>query len=128
MPVHGGQVLVAPGGRHLELRAKDGKLSVETPVAGPDDRYSPSVDRLFSSVARILGSESLGVVLTGMGEDGARGASAIRRVGGEVWAESQESAAVFGMPSEAIATGAVSRVLALDELGAALLTRAKRRR
>jgi two-component system chemotaxis response regulator CheB len=86
------------------------------------------VDRLFSSVARLLGPRALGVVLTGMGADGAAGAREIHQAGGEVWAESEETAVVFGMPQEAIATGRVKRVLPLGEIGPALVQAARRRR
>jgi two-component system chemotaxis response regulator CheB len=79
------------------------------------------VDRLFTSVAEVLGARGVGVVLTGMGSDGAKGAKAIADAGGVVVAESQETAVIFGMPGEAIATGAVRHVLPLPRIPEALL-------
>jgi two-component system chemotaxis response regulator CheB len=86
------------------------------------------VDRLFMSLAEAFGSKAVGVVLTGMGADGAVGARAIQKAGGEVWAESEETAVIYGMPQEAVATGAVSRVLPLGDIGPSLVELARRRR
>lgn len=118
-----GHAFIAPGGRQLVLERKGAKLRLRTPASSPEDRHAPSVDRLFRSVAAALGAKALGVVLTGMGSDGAQGARAIRDAGGEVWAEGEESAVIFGMPKEAIATGAVRRVLPLGDIGPALVMR-----
>jgi len=118
-----GHAFIAPGGRQLVLERKGSHLALRTPASEATDKHAPSVDRLFRSVAVSLGAAALGVVLTGMGSDGAQGARAIRDAGGEVWAESEESAVIYGMPKEAIATGAVRRVLALADLGPALVTR-----
>jgi two-component system chemotaxis response regulator CheB len=123
-----GHVFIAPGGRHMLLVEHAGQLVLKTPEVGAKDRYVPSVDRLFISVAKALGDKALAVVLTGMGSDGALGARDVRQVGGEVWAESEETAVVFGMPQEAIATGVVKRVLPLGEIGPALVSLARRRR
>lgn len=123
-----GRVFIAPGGRHMLLVEHAGHLVLKTPEVGAKDRYVPSVDRLFTSVAKALGHKSLAVVLTGMGSDGAAGAKDVHHVGGEVWAESEETAVVFGMPQEAISTGVVKRVLPLGEIGPALLTLSRRRR
>jgi two-component system chemotaxis response regulator CheB len=120
-PVRPGRVWVAPGGRHLEVeRGRRGALQLRLVSSGPGERHVPSVDRLFSSMAAALGSRALGLVLTGMGQDGARGTRALAQVGAEVWAESEDSAVVHGMPAEAIATGGVSRVLPLAGLGSAV--------
>jgi two-component system chemotaxis response regulator CheB len=123
-----GHVFIAPGGRHMMLMEHDGKLVLWTPDVGEKDRYVPSADKLFSSVAKVLGPRALAVVLTGMGSDGAAGVRAVHQAGGEVWAESEETAVVFGMPQEAISTGVVKRVLPLGEIGPALATLARRRR
>ncbi|MDY7229945.1 protein-glutamate methylesterase/protein-glutamine glutaminase [Hyalangium rubrum] len=123
-----GHVYIAPGGRHMVLAEKEGRLELKIPAQGGKDRYAPSADRLFTSVARTLGSKALAVVLTGMGSDGAAGVREVHHAGGEVWAESEETAVVFGMPQEAIATGVVRRVLPLGEMGPALVTAARRRR
>ena len=126
--VQPGHVYIAPGGRHMVVAERGTKLELHTPPPTPLDKYAPSVDRLFCSVAQVLGSRALAVVLTGMGADGAEGAREVARVGGEVWAESEETAVVFGMPGEAIATGAVKRVLRLGEMGPALAALARRKR
>lgn len=116
-----GKAFIAPGGRHMVLGERDGEKVVRTLVPSPHDRAVPSADKLFASVAHLLGARGLGVVLTGMGADGAQGAREIKEAGGEVWAEAEESAVVFGMPKEAIDTGAVKRVLKLDDIGPALV-------
>jgi two-component system chemotaxis response regulator CheB len=126
--VQPGHVYIAPGGRHMVVADRGSKLELHTPPPTPLDKYAPSVDRLFTSVAQVLGPRALAVVLTGMGADGAEGAREVARAGGEVWAESEETAVVFGMPGEAIATGAVKRVLRLGEMGPALAALAKRKR
>jgi two-component system chemotaxis response regulator CheB len=123
-----GHVFIAPGGRHMLLVEQAGKLLLRTPEVGAKDRYIPSADKLFSSVAKVLGPRSLAVVLTGMGSDGAAGVREVHEAGGEAWAESEETAVVFGMPQEAISTGVVKRVLPLGEIGPALATLARRRR
>ncbi|MHA7629701.1 chemotaxis-specific protein-glutamate methyltransferase CheB [Corallococcus sp. M7] len=123
-----GHVYIAPGGRHLVLSDRTGRLELRTPSPVPTDKYAPSVDRLFESAAEVLGPRAVAVVLTGMGADGAQGVRAVRREGGETWAESEDSAVVYGMPKEAIATGAVSRVLALDAIGTELAALVRRRR
>ncbi len=112
-----GRVYVAPGGEQLEVVERGGErmLSVKSSLAG--DTYAPSVDRLFLSLAQVVGAEASAVVLTGMGNDGAKGIKALGRVGAGTWAEAESSAVVFGMPEAAIATGAVKHVLPLDELG-----------
>lgn len=124
-----GHAFIAPGGKHMTVAPRPGgglQLEVQLPATG--DRHAPSVDRLFTSMAKALGSRGLGVVLTGMGSDGAAGAVAIHKAGGEVWAESEDSAVIFGMPKEAIATGVVKRILPLDEIGPALLVAAAARK
>ncbi len=116
-PAH---VYIAPGGAHLEVVEANGTAVLHVSKAQDRDWHAPSVDRLFLSVAKVVGSASAGVVLTGMGDDGAVGVKALRRVGAEVWAEAQSSAVVFGMPQAAIATGAVRHTLPIGELGPAL--------
>lgn len=123
-----GKVFIAPGGQHMELVKKDHALALRVTDPVPDDKHAPSVDKLFKSVAEQLANQSLGVVLTGMGADGAEGAKAIKKAGGEVWAESEDTAVIYGMPKEAIATGAVKRVLKLPDIGPAIAALAARRR
>lgn len=108
-----GLVLVAPGGKNLTFRRRGGEVLVD--VIPPDglQRYVPSADILFESAAETFGDKLVGVVLTGMGNDGARGVLSIKQNGGSIIAESEESSVVFGMPKEAIATGKVDRVVPL---------------
>ncbi len=118
--VEAGWVYIAPGGRHLTAHARPGGLRLATPDAHVADKYVPGADRLFQSLAAAIGARAVGVVLTGMGSDGAAGTLAVSKAGGTVWAESEETAVIYGMPKEAIATGGVTRVLPLPQLGAAL--------
>lgn len=123
-----GRVYIAPGGQHLEVVKRDSALQLRVTDPLNDDKHAPSVDKLFKSVAEQLGAQSLGVVLTGMGADGAEGARAIKKAGGEVWAESEDTAVIYGMPKEAIDSGAVKRVLKLQDIGPAISALAARRR
>jgi len=84
------------------------------------DKYAPSVDRLFESAAKHYGADLMAVVLTGMGDDGRRGVRAVKECGGHVIAESEESAVIFGMPQQAIRSGAVDSVLPLWEIPTAI--------
>jgi len=122
--VTAGRVLVAPGGRHLTVERLPGaglQVRVLSPAEVAGRRYCPSIDLLFESAARAVGDRSCGVVLTGMGSDGRRGIEAIKSAGGLTLAESQDSAVVYGMPEEAIATGRVDEVLAIDRVAERLV-------
>jgi len=111
--VRPGQVLIAPGGKNLEFFAKAHNVIARVSEPKGHQRYLPSVDCLFSSAAALYGERLLGVVLTGMGNDGAMGVSTINSHGGRVIAEAEESCVVFGMPKVAIATGAVDCIVPL---------------
>jgi len=114
-----GLVLLAPGGKNLTVQSGlRGRFFARLDAPAPTDRYVPSADKLLTSAAAAYGSQLLSVVLTGMGDDGARGTLAARAAGGLTVAEAEESCVVFGMPREAIRTGAVQRVLPLPEIGA----------
>jgi two-component system chemotaxis response regulator CheB len=115
-----GTVLVAPGGCHLELESAGPRVHTRVVRAAPTDKYTPSVDRLFESAAKHYGADLLAVVLTGMGDDGRLGVRAVKDCGGSVLAESESTAVIFGMPQQAIRTGAVDRVLPLGEMAAAI--------
>lgn len=121
-----GKVVIAAGGKQMKLASRGKSLVIRTQAVREEDKHAPSVDRLFASAAETLGGRAFGIILTGMGSDGAQGAKAIARAGGEVWAESEETAVIFGMPREAIETGAVKRVLPLPDLSRALVERLKR--
>jgi two-component system chemotaxis response regulator CheB len=111
-----GVVLVAPGSGSLALRREAGAIRVDIVPQQPDDRYVPSVDRMLSTAAAAMGSDVLGVVLTGMGGDGGRGVRTLKAAGGRTIAESPETAVIFGMPQEAIATGAIDDVATLGSI------------
>jgi two-component system chemotaxis response regulator CheB len=113
-----GTAYVAAGEASAEIIRTKAGLCIVPAEAGPNDRYVPSADRLFSSMARACGESSLAFVLTGMGDDGARGAEELKAAGGTVIAESEASAVVFGMPAAAIATGATERSVLLDRIPA----------
>jgi two-component system chemotaxis response regulator CheB len=117
-----GCVLIAPGGHHLVIERSGGRLVTRVFPEERGDRYSPSVDRLFCSAAKHLGSELLAVVLTGMGDDGRAGVVPVREAGGTVIAESEETAVIFGMPRRAIQTGAVDWIMPLGDIPKAILS------
>ncbi len=112
-----GKVYVGPEENHMLVRG--GKIVLEPPEQG--DRHCPSADRLFESMAAEVGSDAVCVVLTGMGNDGAAGASEARAKGAAVIAQDEATSAVFGMPNAALEAGAVSKVVPLEEIGAAVL-------
>ncbi len=108
-----GRALIAPGGRHMLLKRSGAQYHVEV-VDGPlVNRHRPSVDVLFRSVARSAGANALGVIMTGMGDDGAAGLLEMRQQGARTLAQDEESCVVFGMPKEAIKRGAAERVVPL---------------
>jgi two-component system chemotaxis response regulator CheB len=110
-----GEVLVAPAGTHLGL---SGGARVALRAGPPLGGHRPSATELFASVARVLGPRALGVVLTGMGSDGAAGLLELRRAGGRVLAQDEASCVVPGMPAAAVAAGAVDEVVPLDRMAA----------
>lgn len=116
-----GCAYVCPGRRSLVVeRSAAGTLVLRVVAPGAEDAYVPSADRLFTSVARAVGDQAVGVVLTGMGTDGTLGAAAIARAGGRVIAESEETAVVSGMPSSVVRAGHCHQVLPLPHLGSHL--------
>jgi two-component system chemotaxis response regulator CheB len=126
--VEPGTALIAPGGRHLLVRKDRGGLLIELISRRPSDPYVPSADRMMMSVAEACGPAALGVVLTGMGRDGAEGALAIKNKHGRCLAESEESAVIFGMPLEAIRTGAVDKVLPLGKMAGEIVAQCRPRK
>lgn len=112
-----GRVLIAPGGKNLLFHPSRRGVEIEVAQPAPGQSYLPSVDAMFGSASAVYGRQLLGVVLTGMGRDGAAGVVDIKKAGGTNIAESEESSVIFGMPKEAIATGKVDRILPLQEIG-----------
>jgi len=120
-PVGPGVALIAPGDRHMILRCDGAGYSVQLKGGPPVHYQRPSVDVLFLSVARSVGPNAVGVLLTGMGSDGARGLSEMKAKGAHTIVQDEASSAVFGMPREAIRAGAAMEVLPLDEIAGAIL-------
>ena len=116
-----GRALIAPGDRHIPVRRQDRGYVIEMAGGGLVSRHRPSVDVLFHSVAEAAGRHAVGVILTGMGRDGAEGLLAMKDSGADTIAQDERSCAVFGMPREAIALGAVDDVAALSDIPAAIL-------
>jgi len=112
-----GRALIAPGGRHMVVRRSGAQYYVEV-LDGPlVNRHRPSVDVLFRSVARAAGANALGIIMTGMGDDGAAGLLEMRQAGARTLAQDEESCVVFGMPKEAIKRGGVERSVPLGAIG-----------
>jgi two-component system chemotaxis response regulator CheB len=117
-----GHALIAPGGRHLMLRRSGAYYYAEV-VDGPlVNRHKPSVDVLFRSVAKCAGANATGIIMTGMGDDGARGLGEMRNAGASTIAQDEASCVVFGMPKEAIRLGAAQRIVPLSAIASAILS------
>jgi two-component system chemotaxis response regulator CheB len=116
-----GVVLIAPGGHHMQMRKTGGQYYVDVMDGPPVNRHKPSVDVLFKSAAECAGRDALAIMLTGMGDDGARGMKQMHDRGARTIAQNEETCVVFGMPKEAIAAGAVDEVLPLPHIARAIL-------
>jgi two-component system chemotaxis response regulator CheB len=118
-PLRAGEMLVAPAGMHLGVSARRTVvLGASAPISG----FRPSATFLFRSVAAVYGARTLGVVLTGMGSDGAEGLLEIKRAGGSVIVQNEATSVVYGMPRAAVKAGVADRVLPLAEIGVAIAT------
>ena len=111
-----GTVLIAPGGRNMVFEVCGGQVTARIIEPSASDRYVPSVDIMFESCSHIYRKRLVAVVLTGMGNDGSKGVRIVKEHGGYVVAESEETAIVYGMPREAVATGAVDRCVPLNRI------------
>jgi two-component system, chemotaxis family, protein-glutamate methylesterase/glutaminase len=116
--VQPGTLYVCPGGQHLRV-SPTGRIQLDA-TTGRIEGYLPNIDVAMESVAAFAGSMSIGVVLTGMGSDGARGARTIKQVGGLVIAQDEATCVIFGMPAEAIKAGIVDQTLGIDDIYAAI--------
>jgi two-component system chemotaxis response regulator CheB len=121
-----GVALIAPGNRHLLVRRNGATYCTEVKEGPLVSRHRPSVDVLFRSVARYVGRNAVGAILTGMGCDGAKGLLEMRQAGAATLAQDEASCVVFGMPREAIALGAAEEVIPLSQMAARLLAAASR--
>ena len=111
-----GHAYIAPGGKHMELYRNGAKYHIRITDGDLVNRHKPSVDVLFNSVAKNAGQNALGIILTGMGKDGAEGLLAMKEAGARTVAQDEKSSIVFGMPKEAIKIGAADQVLSLQEM------------
>jgi two-component system chemotaxis response regulator CheB len=111
-----GQALIAPGNRHLLLKRSGARYYVEVRDGPLVSRHRPSVDVLFRSAARYGGRNVVGVIMTGMGDDGAKGMTEMKQAGATNIAQDEASCIVYGMPAEAVKTGAVDRILPLNAI------------
>ncbi|NBB65818.1 chemotaxis-specific protein-glutamate methyltransferase CheB [Pseudomonas sp. ODNR1LW] len=115
-PVLRGHVLIAPGDKHMLLERQGARYQVAIKDGPPVSRHRPSVDVLFRSAARAAGRNAMGVIMTGMGDDGARGLLELKEAGATTLAQDEATSIVFGMPKEAIARGAAQKVTALEHI------------
>lgn len=127
-PVRAGLALIAPGGRHMRVLAVADGYVVRLSDGPLVSRHRPSVDVLFRSVAQAASADGIGVLMTGMGDDGAEGLLSMREAGAMTIAQDEATSVVFGMPKEAIARGAAHSVLPLERIGAAVVSAAMQRR
>jgi two-component system chemotaxis response regulator CheB len=125
-PVLPGHVLIAPGGLHMAVVRSGTRYTVKILEGPPVSRHRPSVDVLFRSAAQQARDNALGILLTGMGDDGARGLLELRRAGATTIAQDEESSVVFGMPKEAIACGAASKVQPLGRMARDIVAHGQR--
>lgn len=112
-----GHAYVAPGHSHLRIKRSGANYVTQLDKSAPVNRHRPSVDVLFNSVAEVAGVNAVGVILTGMGRDGAEGMLAMRQAGARNFAQDEASCVVFGMPKAALEVGAIDEVLPLSEIG-----------
>ncbi|MBR4264982.1 MAG: chemotaxis response regulator protein-glutamate methylesterase [Bacteroidales bacterium] len=113
-----GHALIAPGNKHTLLKRSGAKYYVEVKEGPLVNRHRPSVDVLFRSTARYAGANAVGIIMTGMGDDGARGLLEMKEAGAKTAAQDEATCVVYGMPKEAVKLGAADKVLPLDKLAA----------
>lgn len=118
--IHPGRALIAPGHQHMMLQYHQGKYVIELKQGPLINRHRPSVDVLFRSVSQVMGHNAIGVLMTGMGDDGAKGLLDMHNAGAVTIAQDEASSVVFGMPKAAINLNAVDKVLGLEQIPAAL--------
>jgi two-component system chemotaxis response regulator CheB len=122
-PILPGHAYIAPGGKHLWVKRDQGQLLAKLSTEPPMNLHRPSVDFLFLSAAKFLGADAIGVIMTGMGRDGAHGMLELKNAGAWNIAQDEASSVIFGMPREAIELGAVNEVVPLNRLRERALAR-----
>lgn len=120
-----GLVLIAPGGHHMVLKRNGAYYHVEVVDGPPVNRHRPSVDVLFRSVAKYAGKNALGIIMTGMGDDGARGLKEMHDIGTKTIAQDEATCVVYGMPKEAVKLGGVTLSLPLQDIAGAILNHSR---
>ena len=118
--INAGTIYLAPGGKHMRVTRRDGIAVIAIDDGEPVNFCKPSVDPLFFSAAQVWGSWALGLMLTGMGADGSRGAQALVAAGGAIVAQDEASSVVWGMPGQVAHLGLCSAVLPLNDIAAKL--------
>lgn len=121
--LHRGEVWLAPGDYHLEVRREGGTVKLVTSQGPPENACRPSADVLFRSMAGVYGAGVLGVVLTGMGRDGLRGCQAVRTAGGQILAQDEASSVIWGMPRAVAQAGLAQAIVSLEGMAAELVAR-----
>mgnify|MGYP004000563691 CR=1 FL=1 len=117
-----GEVLIAPGKYHMVLRQSGGQYKVQLGTGDPVSGHRPSVDVMFNSVAKTAGSNAIGIILTGMGADGAKGITNMYAAGAHTIAQDEKSCVVYGMPKEAVALGGIEQILPLNNIANATVS------
>ena len=124
--VHPGRVLIAPGNFHMEIRRQGAKYYVTLHQDVPLHNVRPAADYLLKSVAQYVGSNSIGIVLTGMGKDGAEGFLEMKNAGSVNFAQDEKSCVVYGMPGAAVNVGAIDKIVPLDQMAGVVLSQLKK--
>jgi len=117
-----GRVLIAPGGKHMMVEVKDRKLHIVVKDGPLVSRHRPSVDVLFRSVAKTVGSKALGIIMTGMGDDGAAGLCEMHEAGAATLGQNEKTCVVYGMPAVAMQRGAVDQEVPLENIAAKIIS------
>ncbi len=122
-PIEPGVALLAPGGKQMLVEQRAGRAFIRITESAPGQTYKPSVDTTFTSLVRSFPGQVLAVVLTGMGADGREGARLLKQGGSAVWAQNEATCVVYGMPAAVVEAGLADQVLALQDIGPALVQR-----
>ncbi|MDL2287311.1 chemotaxis-specific protein-glutamate methyltransferase CheB [Eubacteriales bacterium OttesenSCG-928-G02] len=116
-----GMVYIAPGGHHMFIKHRDSKYTIQCEKSKPNETISPNIDKMFESVALEAKDDKIGIVLTGMGRDGAAGLLKIKQAGGKTFAQDKETSVIFGMPKAAYELGAVEKLLPLTKIAGQIM-------
>lgn len=120
--VRTGSVLLSPGGFHMTFVRKGGSVRTRLLKGETGDKYVPSIDKMFMSASEVFGDSTVGVIMTGMGDDGKEGIVSIKAAGGKTIAQSEDTSVIFGMPREAISTGMVDRIFPLERISEGIIS------